>query len=299
MSSAQIVSGVSSLTGSEKTTKALQKNAPKSQFSTALRTWLETGFGSSLLQFAAVAVFFICWQVAANLGWISAFLVGTPAGIWERFVSSLMDGSLLLNTGYTLWEALLGFVIGTAIGTVLGLSLWYSRWAAQLVGPFIVAINSVPKIALAPIILLWFGTGLISKVVLVVSMTAIVALIAAHQAAKDADKDLQALMFSMGGNKHQIFFGVVVPSSMPAIIANFRINVGFGLVGAVVGEFISSKYGLGNMIYTASSLFDLNSVWVGLFMLMLVGFVLYHAIDALERVALPWRTDVGRAHIQM
>lgn len=267
--------------------------------STPLRRWLETGVGSSLLQFVAVAVFFLCWQLAAQLGWISEFLVGKPSGIWARFVSSLMDGSLLINTGYTLWEAVLGFVIGTVIGTVLGLSLWYSKWAAQLVGPFIVAINSVPKIALAPIVLLWFGTGLVSKVVLVVSMTAIVALIAAHQAAKDADKDLQALMFSMGGNKHQIFFGVVVPSSMPAIIANFRINVGFGLVGAVVGEFISSKYGLGNMIYTASSLFDLNTVWVGLFMLMLVGFILYHAIDALERVALPWRTDVGRAHIQM
>lgn len=264
-----------------------------------LRTWLEAGLGTSLLQLVAVAVFFLCWQVAAELGWISEFLVGKPSGIWERFVSSLMDGSLMLNTGYTLWEAVLGFVIGTTLGTVMGLSLWYSKWVAQLVGPFIVAINSVPKIALAPIVLLWFGTGLISKVALVVSMTAIVALIAAHQAAKDADKDLQALMFSMGGNKHQIFFGVVVPSSLPAILATFRINVGFGLVGAVVGEFISSKYGLGHMIYTASSLFDLNTVWVGLFMLMLVGFILYHAIDALERFALPWRTDGGRVQIQM
>ncbi len=266
---------------------------------TRFRTWLETGLGTSLLQFFAVAMFFLCWQVAAELGWISEFLVGKPSGIWARFVTSLMDGSLLVNTGYTLWEAVLGFVIGTTLGTVMGLSLWYSKWVAQLVGPFIVAINSVPKIALAPIVLLWFGTGLISKVVLVVSMTAIVALIAAHQAAKDADKDLQALMFSMGGNKHQIFFGVVVPSSLPAILATFRINVGFGLVGAVVGEFISSKYGLGHMIYTASSLFDLNTVWVGLFMLMLVGFVLYHAIDALERFALPWRTEGGRVQIQM
>jgi NitT/TauT family transport system permease protein len=279
------------------TTAVLQ--APSRHPSKHLRAWLETGLGTSLLQFVAVAVFFLCWEVATELGWLSEFLMGKPSGIWARFVSSLMDGSLLINTGYTLWEAVLGFVIGTALGTVMGLSLWYSKWVEQLVGPFIAAINSVPKIALAPIVLLWFGTGLLSKVVLVVSMTAIVALIAAHQAAKDADKDLQALMFSMGGNKHQIFFGVVVPASLPAILATFRINVGFGLVGAVVGEFISSKYGLGNMIYTASSLFELNTVWVGLFMLMLVGFILYHAIDALERVALPWRTDGGRPHLQM
>ncbi len=120
-----------------------------------------------------------------------------------------------------------------------------------------------------------------------ISMTAVVALIAAYQAAKDADPDLQALLFSMGGDKHQIFYGVVVPSSLPAIIANFRINAGFGLVGAVVGEFISSKRGLGHIIYTASSLYDLNTVWVGLFTLMLVGFLLYHGIDALERKLLP------------
>jgi len=267
--------------------------------STSKSSWVDTRAGRALLQFSAVVSFFALWELGGRMGWINEFLVGTPSGIWVRLSAGVTSGDLFVNAGYTLWEALIGFSIGTTCGTILGLSLWYSRLAAQLVGPFIVAINSVPKIALAPIVLLWFGTGLISKVALVVSMTAIVALIAAHQASKDADKDLQALLFSMGANKHQIFFDVVVPSSLPAIIANFRINVGFGLVGAVVGEFISSKHGLGHMIYTASSLFDLNTVWVGLFSLMLVGFALYHGIDAIEKVLLPWRTDTGRSHIQM
>jgi NitT/TauT family transport system permease protein len=265
----------------------------------ARRAVFDTPAGRGLLQLAAVLVFFLAWEAGVRAGWISEFLVGKPSGIWAIFVKSLMDGSLLWDTGYTLFEALLGFVAGTAIGSVLGLAMWYSVFVARLVEPFIVAINSVPKIALAPIVLLWFGTGLVSKVALVISMTAVVALIAAYQAAKDADKDLQALLFSMGGSKHQIFHGVVVPSALPAIIANFRINIGLGLVGAVVGEFISSKYGLGHLIYTASSLYDLNSVWVGLFVLMLVGFLLYHAIDALERNLLPWKMDDGRPHIQV
>jgi len=260
---------------------------------------LNTNSGKSTIQLLSVVTFFALWQLGAQLGFVSEFLVGTPAGIWKRFVASILDYSLFIDTGYTLWEALLGFVIGTVIGTVLGLSLWYSKWAAQITEPFIVAINSVPKIALAPIILLWFGTGLGAKVVLVVSMTAIIALIAAHQATKDADKDLQSLLYSMGGNKHQIFFEVIIPSSMPAIVSNFRINVGFGLVGAVVGEFISSKAGLGHMIYNASSLYELNSVWVGLFMLMFIGFFLYHGIDALEKWMFPWRTDNGRTQIRM
>lgn len=259
----------------------------------------DTGIGRAALQIFAIAAFFFLWEVSARMGWISEFLVGAPSGIWAVFVRTLLDGSLIVDTGYTLFEALLGFIIGTAAGSVFGLAMWYSPFAARLVEPFIVALNSVPKIALAPIVILWFGTGLLSKVVLVISMTALVALIAAYQAAKDADKDLQSLVFSMGGNKHQIFFGVIVPSSLPAIIATFRINVGFGLVGAVVGEFISSKRGLGHIIYNASSLYDLNTMWVGLFVLMLAGFLLYHGIDALERNLLPWKQDKVRTHVQM
>jgi NitT/TauT family transport system permease protein len=267
--------------------------------SSSLKRWLNTNSGQFFVQLMSVVIFFAAWQIGAELGFISEFLIGSPAGIWKRFVDSVLDLSIFVDTGYTLWEALLGFVIGTVIGTAIGLYLWYSKWAAQITEPFIVALNSVPKIALAPIILLWFGTGLGAKVVLVVSMTAIIALIAAHQATKDADKDLQSLMYSMGGTKHQIFFEVIVPSAMPTIVSNFRINVGFGLVGAVVGEFISSKAGLGHMIYNASSLYELNSVWVGLFMLMIVGFILYHGIDALEKFMFPWRADNGRTQIRM
>jgi NitT/TauT family transport system permease protein len=170
---------------------------------------------------------------------------------------------------------------------------------ARLVEPFIVAINSVPKIALAPIVVLWFGTGLISKVALSVSLTAIVALIAAYQAAKDADVDLQSLLISMGASKHQVFFKAVVPSTLPAMIATFRINIGFGLVGAVVGEFISSQRGLGHLIYTASSLYDLNTVWVGLFTLMITGFVLYYVIDLIERTSLPWKQASTTHQVQV
>ncbi len=267
--------------------------------SSSLKRWLNTNSGQFFVQLMSVVIFFAAWQIGAELGFISEFLIGSPAGIWKRFVDSVLDLSIFVDTGYTLWEALLGFVIGTVIGTAIGLYLWYSKWAAQITEPFIVALNSVPKIALAPIILLWFGTGLGAKVVLVVSMTAIIALIAAHQATKDADKDLQSLLYSMGGTKHQIFFEVIVPSAMPTIVSNFRINVGFGLVGAVVGEFISSKAGLGHMIYNASSLYELNSVWVGLFMLMIVGFILYHGIDALEKLMFPWRADNGRTQIRM
>lgn len=253
------------------------------------RIAFNTPLGRAALQALAVIGFFALWEIGVRAGWISAFLVGSPLGIFTIGLKMILSGDLLSDTWFTLFEAILGFVIGTIVGSLLGLALWYSAFVARLVEPFIVAINSVPKIALAPIVVLWFGTGLVSKVALSVSLTAIVALIAAYQAAKDADVDLQSLLISMGADKHQVFFKAVVPSTLPSIIATFRINIGFGLVGAVVGEFISSQRGLGHLIYTASSLYDLNTVWVGLFTLMIMGFVLYYVIDIIERTSLPWK----------
>jgi NitT/TauT family transport system permease protein len=262
---------------------------PKRKTRARRRINFDTSLGRAVLQAAAVIGFFALWEIGVRAGWISAFLVGSPFGIFAEGYKMLMSGDLVSDTWYTLFEAILGFVIGTIFGSLLGLALWYSAFVARLVEPFIVAINSVPKIALAPIVVLWFGTGLVSKVMLSVSLTAIVALIAAYQAAKDADVDLQSLLISMGADKHQVFFKAVVPSTLPSIIATFRINIGFGLVGAVVGEFISSQRGLGHLIYTASSLYDLNTVWVGLFTLMIMGFVLYYVIDLIERTSLPWK----------
>jgi NitT/TauT family transport system permease protein len=259
----------------------------------------DTPLRRAMLQALAVVLFFALWEIGVRMGWISAFLVGSPTGIFSLAAKMIASGELLSDTWYTLFEAILGFVIGTIFGSLLGLALWYSVFVARLVEPFIVAINSVPKIALAPIVVLWFGTGLVSKVALSVSLTAIVALIAAYQAAKDADVDLQSLLISMGANKHQVFFKAVVPSTLPSIIATFRINIGFGLVGAVVGEFISSQRGLGHLIYTASSLYDLNTVWVGLFTLMIMGFALYYVIDIIERTILPWKQSNTAHQVQV
>jgi NitT/TauT family transport system permease protein len=260
---------------------AMVASAPKEK--------LPEAFLRVAIQFTLLFVILGIWEGGVRMGWISAFLFGSPVGIAQFTFKSIMDGSLLYDTWVTVFEATLGF----------GLALWYSPFIARTVEPIVVAFNSVPKIAFAPIIILWFGTGLTSKVALAISLTAIVALIAAYQAAKDADPDLQGLMVTLGANKHQIFYNVIVPSSLPAIVATFRINVGFGLVGAVVGEFISSQRGLGHLIFTASSLYDLNTVWVGLFTLMAVGFVLYYVIDWVERRLLPWKVIDHRQDLRV
>lgn len=291
------MSEISHTTMAKPTTSSKAKLAPPRRKSSL--SAIDSPLGRAALQVLTVVAFFLLWELAVDVGWANAFLLGQPSGILKVLTSSVADGSLFVDTGYTVFEALLGFAFGTVIGSALGLGLWYSVFVAKLTEPFIAAINSVPKIALAPIIILWFGTGLTSKVALAVSLTAIVALITAYQAAKDADKDLQALLYSMGADKHRIFKKVIVPSTLPAIIATFRINIGFALVGAVVGEFISSQYGLGHLIYTASSLYDLNSVWAGLFTLMLVGFVFYHMVELTERWLLPWKQEQHSTQINV
>jgi NitT/TauT family transport system permease protein len=281
------------------TAQVVKTAAPARPREKKRRNVFDSLIGRSALQILAVVGFFLLWEAAVRWGWLSGFLVGQPSGVLRNLLGSVANGSLFTDTGYTIFEAILGFAFGTVIGSVIGLTLWYSVFVARVVEPFIAAINSVPKIALAPIIILWFGTGLLSKVALAISLTSIVALITAYQAAKDADKDLQALLFSMGASKHQIFKRVIAPSTLPAIIATFRINIGFALVGAVVGEFISSQHGLGHVIYVASSLYDLNTVWAGLFTLMLVGFLFYHLVEVTERWLLPWKQQQGGTQINV
>lgn len=254
---------------------------------------------ASVVQLAILLAIVCAWEYGVHAGVISGFLFGSPSGTAQAAWKLIQSGELWEHTYYTLWASVIGFVAGTLLGTVPGLLLWYSPYVARVIEPFLVAINSVPKIAFAPLVILWFGTGLISKIALSISLTSIVALLAAFQAAKDADPDLQKMLVSLGASKWQIFRKVVIPSSLPYVISTFRINIGFALVGTVVGEFISSSYGIGHVIFVASSLYDLNTVWVGIFSLMALGFVLYAGVELIERKLLRWKDQTYATHFKL
>jgi NitT/TauT family transport system permease protein len=242
-----------------------------------------------LAQAAILVLLLAAWEAAVKFDYASGFLFGWPSGIASTGWRLILSGELVEHAAYTLGASTLGFVIGTLAGSAIGLGLWYSSYLAKVLEPFLVAINSVPKIAFAPLVILWFGTGLTSKVALSISLTAIVALLAAFQSAREADPDLQRMMASLGCTKRQIFMKVVIPSSMPHIIGTFHINIGFALVGTVVGEFISSRYGIGHVIFVASSLYDLNTVWVGIVSLMVMGFLLSLLTNWLDHRLLSWK----------
>lgn len=240
------------------------------------------------LQVVIVLAFLGFWQLGASAGWISTFLFSSPEQIVTVLVQNVASGQLWTDLGVTAQEVLIGFVIGAIGGSVLGLLLWYSRFVADLSAPFITAIGSIPVLAVAPMMIIWFGTGLVSKVVIVAFSCVIVSLTNAYRGAQKVDTDLLDLMRSFGSSKTQAFTKAIVPGAMSWVIAGLKLNVGFAIIGAVVGEFISSSAGIGHMIVTGSSSFAMNQVLAGVVVVMVMVLVFGLLIDLLERVLLRW-----------
>jgi ABC-type nitrate/sulfonate/bicarbonate transport system, permease component len=244
---------------------------------------------------AVIAVLLGTWEALVRAGAVNAFLIGSPSAIFRAAVSMLESGQLATDAYATVKATVAGFALGSLIGSIGGLLLWFSKTISRIIDPFIVALNGVPKIALAPMIIIWFGSGLTSKIVLAAVSTFIVALMSACQAAHQIDESQINLMKSFGASKLQIFTKIIVPSSLPWIISAFRINIGLALVSVVGGEFISSDKGLGHMIFVEGNLFNLPAVWAGVFTLMLVAALLYACVSIAENRLLPWNETKSKA----
>jgi NitT/TauT family transport system permease protein len=243
-----------------------------------------------LVQATLVVALLAVWELAASKHWINGQFFGSPSGIVVSLLRAIHDGTLWRDAGLTVYETIAGFVLGTLAGTAIGLLLWYSRFAALVIEPLAVAMNGIPKIALAPLIIIWLGAGMTSKIVLAFASTAVVAFLAAYGGTREIDADLVTLLRTFGASRFQTFFKLIVPASLPWIFSAMRINVGFALVGAIAGEFISSQYGIGHAIFVAGNLFDLDGVWLGIFELSLLAASMYAALGLLERVAIRGRT---------
>lgn len=241
--------------------------------------WLKILLG----QVALTVLFFGSWEIAVRTGLLKVYLYGLPSGIFHKFIEQVFDLSLFRHTWITALESTLGFFIGSFLGSAVGLALWLTPTLAQILRPYIVAINGLPKIALAPLIIVWFGLGIESKVAIAGIITFIVSLVTAYSGAQQVDQDLIRLMKSLGASRTVCFRKVVAPSTIPWVISGLRLNVGFALIGAVVGEYIAAKEGLGYLVYYAGTLYDLNTVWVGLFSMMILALVLDYGVTLIER----------------
>ncbi len=222
------------------------------------------------------------WEAGARMGLIDGFFWSYPSAIWKTFVIFFTEGSAWSDIAFTFRSTIIGFVIGTTAGSLLGLSFWWSRNYAAIAQPYIICFESMPKLALAPLIILVFGIGLASKVVIAVALTIVVSTLTTYAGVRSLDPDGERLFYSLGASRWQVFRKLVVPFCLPWIISVLRVNIGLALTGSIVGEFIASQQGLGRTIFYAGSTYEISLVWVAVFVLSMLAVIMYAAVSWLE-----------------
>ncbi len=244
-------------------------------------------------QIAVLLLVIGAWQLYVGGDSRRVILFGEPSGIVSRLRSWLTEGTAVGSLGtqiaVTLEEAVLGFLIGTTLGVVCGLALGRVRFLADVFGPYVKVLNSIPRIVLGSVFVLGFGLGLESKVLLVIVLVFFGVFFNAFQGAREVDRNFIANARILGASRWQVTRQVVLPSAFTWIIASLHVAFGFALIGAIVGEFIGGLQGLGVLIKTAQNTFDANGVWAAMVIMGAVALAAEWLITRLERRLLRWR----------
>jgi len=239
----------------------------------------------------ALLLFIGLWDLWINIFNISTFLVPAPGEVFEEYLHLLFSNILMKHTFVTLKEILLGFVAGSILGIGIGYPLAKSRKLERIFSPYVVAAQTVPKIAIAPLIVIWFGFGITSKIILVMFLAFFPIMINTMLGIKSLDENQIELFKSTGASKLQIFTKLELPSALPVMFAGFKTGITFAVIGAVVGEFIGSNAGLGYLTIYASGVMDTPQVFAAIIQLTLLGLVLYGFIVLIGARLMPWNAE--------
>ena len=235
-------------------------------------------------QFGVLLLFIGLWELSAQMGWIDSFIMSSPSRIFKTLKELIVAGTLFKHMGVSLLETLVGFAIGTTLGYVVAIVLWWNDFIKQVFEPYLVVLNSLPKIALGPIIIIWAGTGKASIITMTVLISVVITTITILNGFVATDKDKELMLRSMGANKLQIFTKLVSPSNVPTLMATLKINVGMAWIGSIMGEYLVSKEGLGYLIVYGSQVFKLDLVMTCTIVLCLLAGLMYAVVAMLEKV---------------
>ncbi|MGK8508034.1 ABC transporter permease [Nocardia asiatica] len=244
------------------------------------------------LRAALVALWLGAWELTATV-WIDPFFYSKPSLIWARLVEWFTEGtqfgSIWLQIYTTVQEAVLGFVIGTVAGVVLGVLLGRSRYWAEVLAPFIKALNAVPRIVLASLFIIWFGLGLSSKVATVVVLVFFAVFFNAFTGAREVDGNVMNNARILGASRRQVLVSIVLPSATTWILSSLHTAFGFALIGAVVGEYAGASKGLGLLISNAQGTFDSAGIYAGMIVITVIALIAEWGIGMAENRLLKWR----------
>ena len=236
-----------------------------------------------LFRISILLLFLILWEASADIGLIDSFIFSSPSRIFLCFWSMVLDRSIFLHIGITLYEIIVSFLLVTFFGILVAVLLWYSHKLSEIAEPYLVVLNSLPKSALAPLLIVWLGAT--SKTIIIAGMSVAIfgSILNLYTAFINVDQEKIKLIYTLHGNRRHALTKVVLPSSVPAIISNMKVNIGLCLVGVIIGEFLAAKSGLGYLIIYSSQVFKMDWLLMSIILLCIMAMGLYALINVVEK----------------
>lgn len=226
--------------------------------------------------------FLVLWELSVALGWIDAFFFSSPSRVILCFIDLVLNKKLFMHIGITLLETLISFLLVFIISLIVATMLWYSVKLSEILEPYLVILNSLPKSALAPLFIVWLGTGTTTIIVAGISVAVFGSIISFFTAFQQISSSKITLIYTLGGNKNHALKKVVLPGSIPTLISTAKVNIGLSLVGVIIGEFLAARRGLGYLIIYGSQVFQLNMVITSIIILCIIAMGFYKVIQLIE-----------------
>ncbi|WP_223829751.1 ABC transporter permease [Paenibacillus arenilitoris] len=241
-------------------------------------------------QIVLLALFVGLWEFAGRRKWIDPLLFSYPTKLLDQLWRTMADGSIWPHVGVTVSETVAGFALGTLLGTLIAAALWWFPFLSRVFDPYLVVLNSMPKVALGPIFIVGLGPGFMSIVAVTLSVTVIITTINIYNRFREIDSGYVKVVRLFGATRSQLFRLVILPGSFPVIISTLKVNVGLAWVGVIVGEFLVAKLGLGYLIIYGFQVFNFTLVLSSLIVIAVVATIMYQLVSALERkLTAGWR----------
>ena len=253
-----------------------------------IRTFSRNG-SRNWLGLISILVGVLLWHVITRYSGIPNFILPSPASVWSRFLKALSDGSLLYHTGVTLIEIVLGLLTGAIFATIVGYILAKSRALERILSPYLVASQAIPVVAIAPLLVIWLGDGILSKVVICALIVFFPVLVNTIVGVRAVPTALYDLMNSLHASRSQVLWKVEVPASLPVFLGGLRVGATLSVIGAIVGELVDAEEGLGFLLQLGDFQYDTPMVFVAVFMLIALALMLYGIIILLEKRLLKWQ----------
>jgi len=238
-------------------------------------------------QIGILFLFLFIWELFAQLGWIDSFILSQPSRVGATLVN-MMQYDLMLHVWVTVYETLTGFILGVITGTALAVLLWWSSFISKVSEPYLVVLNSLPKIALGPVIIIIVGAGTQAIIFMALAISLIVTVLEMLNGFRHTNKEYIRMASTFGATKHQIFLKVVFPYNITTLFNSLKINIGLSLVGVIAGEFLVSKAGLGYLIVYGGQVFKMDLVMASVIILAVVAALMYESVVLLQKLAMRW-----------